>query len=326
MKKSFVWTLALVFGVITFSQAQSLTDLKAMKAEKEAARAEAQATADGFTGEINDLQKQIDILSGWRKGLTGLIGFDFNKSNNWQSSPNPESSSSALNISLTAFAKKDTENAFIHNKGILTKSWSDVDLSEDDMNADDDGLFDNGTVDILNLSTLAGHKLSDIFALSGLAELNTSVENFLEPGTFDIGIGGTLTPGDDLVIVVHPLTYHIAFPSQESKDSGDGIETKGALGAKVRADYTKAFNINSKQLTWSSTFTTFIPYGDKKQTFFAGTPDEYEGGLFEYTWLNTLAFEIWKGIGVGVGFGLRNSELESPDTQTYYSLGLSYNL
>jgi hypothetical protein len=306
MKNSFVWTLALMLSVVTFSQAQSLTDLKAMKEEKEAARTEAQATADGLTGEINNIQKQIDILSGWRTGLTGLIGFDFTKSNNWQSSPNPESRSSALNLSLTAFAKKDSENAFIHNKALLTKAWSDVDLTEAEQDLDDNGLFDNGTVDILNLSSLAGHKLSDIFALSG-----------------------TLTPGDDLVIVVHPLTYHLAFPSEAAKAAGMDIETKGALGAKIRADYTKAFNINSKQLSWSSTFTTFIPYGDKKQTFFrdpVNMTDPYEAGLFEYTWLNTLSFEVWKGIGVGIGFGLRNAELESEDVQSYYSLGLSYNL
>ena len=60
-------------------------------------------------------------------------------------------------------------------------------------------------------------------------------------------------------------------------------------------------------------------------TFTAGEPGEYQAGLMEYTWLNTISFEVWNGIGVGIGAGLRSADFEAIDqTQTYYNLGLSY--
>ena len=286
--------------------AQTLEELKAQKAEKAEMFAKEQAEADAIKADMDALDDQILKLSGWQKGMNGLIGFDFNKSDNWVSSPNPKSRSSALNIGITGFANKTTDGYFWNNKGIITKSWQDVDLTEADQDTENDGLFDNGTVDILNLSSLYGKKLSDKFAISGLGELNTSIENFLDPGTFDIGVGGTWTPIQNLVVVIHPLNYHFAFSGV------DGVDSEGALGAKIRADYTRAF---PGGVNWSSTFTTFVPYSDAEPN-----------SLFEYTWLNTLAFEVWKGIGVGFSLGIRNAEFEFEDTQTYYTLGLSYSL
>ena len=39
--------------------------------------------------------------------------------------------------------------------------------------------------------------------------------------------------------------------------------------------------------------------------------------LFEYTWINSLAFEVWKGIGVGISFGLRNAEFENLEVKKF---------
>ncbi|NNE26981.1 MAG: DUF3078 domain-containing protein [Saprospiraceae bacterium] len=289
-------------------QAQSLEDLQEMKAEKMAQIGDLQSEISTLQGEVNGIQKDIDKLIGWRKGFSGLIGFDFNNSNGWAANPNPDASSSALNIALTAFANKDGEKYFWNNKGIITKSWQDVDLSDADSGNDDDGLFDNGTVDIFNIQSLYGYKLSDKLAVSAMADLNTSVENFLSPGTLDFGAGVTWLPANNLTVVIHPLNYHLAFSGV------DGVDSQGGLGAKIRADYNQGFDIAGKGLNWNSTLMTFIPYSSNEPT------------LFEYTWLNTLSFEVWKGIGVGIGFGLRNAEFESPDTQSYYSIGLSYNL
>ena len=302
MKRIFTFCL-LVFCAYSTVSAQTLDeDLKA----KEAELAAAQAIVDGLSGEVNGLKDQILKNAGWIKGYTGILGFDFNRSNGWINNPNPDASSSALSISLTGFANKVTEDDFWRNKGLLTKAWSDVDISDTDSGIDEDNLFDNGTIDILNLSSLYGRRLSDQIAFSGLGELNTSIGNFLEPGTFDIGVGVTWTPDiDDLVVVIHPLNYHIAFPAD-----GSTFETTGALGAKLRADYNRNFG----KVSYTSTLTSFIPYGSN------------EPPLFEYTWINSLGFEIWKGIGVGVSFGLRNSEFESQDLQNYYSVGLSYTL
>ena len=94
-------------------------------------------------------------------------------------------------------------------------------------------------------------------------------------------------------------------------------------------EFVARFKINGKDFLWSSTFTTFIPYKNEKTTviFNEGTPEEttFESGLFEYTWLNTLSFQVWKGIGVGISGGLRQADFEFDGTQSLYSVGLTYN-
>ena len=291
-------------------QAQTLEELQSLKAEKEAAIGDLQGKINTLQAEVDGIQLDIDKLSGWRKGFSGILGFDFNKSNGWIANPNPNAYSAALNLGLTAYANKEMEKSFWNNKAIATKSWQDVDLNESDSSNENDNLFDNGTVDILNLQSLYGYKLSEKLAVSAMGDLNTSIGNFLSPGVLDIGAGLTWLPASNLTVVFHPLNYHIAFSGV------DGVDTKGGFGAKFRADYTETFNLAGKDLNWTSTLMSFIPY--------SGSEAE-QPSLFEYTWLNTLSFEVWKGIGVGIGFGLRKAEFENSDTQRYQSLGLSYN-
>lgn len=287
-------------------QAQSVEELKAMQSEKQALVDDLQAQIDAAKSEISEIQSKLDIESGWQKGLNGLIGLSLNNSNGWVANPNPDASSSALNIGITAFANRKGEKYFWNNKAVLTKSWQDVDLSDGDMGAEDDGLFDNGTVDIFNLQSLYGYKLTDKLAVSAMADVNTSVENFLSPGVLDIGAGITWLPANNLTVVAHPLNYHLAFSGV------DGVDSKGGLGSKIRIDYNQTFSIAGKDVTYTSTLMTFIPYTSNEPT------------LFEYTWLNSISFSIWKGIGVGFGFGLRNAEFEAVDTQSYTNFGLTY--
>lgn len=320
MKKLYILLIGLLFFAAD-TNAQTIDELKAKKAELSTQASEKQKEVDALNGEIGALNKQIDILSGWLTGFSGNIGFDFNKSNNWVANPNRDASSSSLGVSLAAFANKMTEKTMWRNKALITKAWQDVDLDEA---GNGQNLFESGTVDILNISSLYGYRIHPKFSISALGELNTSLGNFLAPGALDFGVGGTWTPSNNLVVVLHPLNYHIGF-------SGiDGIESSGALGLKLRADYTNSYVIAGKKLNWSSTLTGFVPYSDTV-TLVPVNPDEpdgetYEAGLMEYTWVNTVSFELWKGIGVGIGFGLRNADFESLDTQSYYSLGLSYNL
>jgi len=319
--KKFQLLFFIILLSVGYTQAQSLEELKSMKSDKEASIADLQGQINAIQGEVDGISKDIDLLTGWRKGLSGIIGFDWNKSNGWIASPNPDASSSALNIGINAYALQDKAKTFWHNKGFVTKSWQDVDLSSGDAGADDDGLFDNGTVDILNISSLGGYKLTDKFALSGLGELNTSIENFLSPGTLDIGVGATWLPIQNMTVVVHPLNYHVAFSGL------DNLDSQGSIGAKVRVDYFQDFNVGGKAVKWSTTLTSFMPYSNDKTIVELDPTDPtntFEAGLFEYTWLNTLSFELWKGIGVGLGWGIRNSQFESTDTQSYTSIGLSY--
>lgn len=301
MKKVLALTVVLLAFIGT-TVGQSLDELKKERDEKAAQLAEAQGKADALAGEVAALNDKIIKLSGWQTGLSGILGLNFSNNDKWQGNSN---SSSAFNFGLTAFANQNNDKSFWNNKGILNKSWQDVDKTGSE---EDDGLFDkeNSAADIINISSLYGKKLSDNFAISALGELNTSVGNFFEIGTFDIGVGATWTPISNLVVVIHPLNYHVAF-------APSGFDGEGALGAKIRADYTKSFPVGAKSVNWSSTFTTFLPYSNPEPV-----------GLNEWQWLNSLSFTLWKGIGVGVGFGLRNAEFELDDTQSFYTVGLSY--
>ena len=304
MKFNFTLLLVLMMGSMIEVGAQSVMELKEKKAEIEAKQAEAQAIVDGFQAEIDALNSEIDIVGGWQKGLVGSVGLGFGAQNNWASSANPNSSQSNLNIGINAFANSIREDDFWRNKGVVALGWQSLDTDTND--DESDGFLDDRTVDIMNLSSLYGRNISDTWALSALGELNSSVFNLFNPGTLDLGVGLTWNPNPDLVVVIHPLNYHVAFSSV------DGVSSEGALGAKLRADYNHTF---ANGLGWSSTLTSFIPYSSTAE----GQPT-----LFEYTWLNSLNYTVWNGIGLNLSFGLRNAEFESTSTQTYYTVGVSY--
>lgn len=298
-----IFTMIILLTGLIYADAQSLMELKEKKAELEATQAEAQTKVDEIQGEIDALQKDITVMSGWQKGLIGNIGLGFGATNNWATSANPNSSNSSLGIGINAFANRINEKDFWRNKGIVTLGWQSLDTDTDD--GENDGFLDDRTTDLMNLSSLYGRRLSNKLALSALAELNTSVFNFLNPGTFDLGVGFTYTPNDELVVVIHPFNMQAAFSSVE------GVSTQSAIGTKIRADYNHTF---PGGLGWSSTLTTFIPYATKDPT------------LFNYTWLNNLNYTIAGGVGLNLAFGLRNAEFENQNLQTYYTLGLSYAL
>lgn len=339
-------TCLFIVSSLSAQEMKTLDELRTIQSEKVAQMADLQAQMDALQGEVDTYQDDIDDLSGWRKGLNGLFGFGLNRSNGWVANPNPRASSTSMNIGLTGFANYSKDKFFLHNKGIITESWQDVDRSDADA---DDNLFDNGLVDLLNISSLAGYRISETFALSGLAEFNTSVFNFISPGTFDIGLGATWIPSKHLTVTILPINYHVAF-------SGiNGLDNASSIGGKLRIDYYKDFRVYGKSLTWNSTLTSFVPYKDKTQNvYFNPTEDPlpefsdgvgFTAGLFEYTWLNSLSFEVWKGIGVGFAWGLRKSDFEGekesedklaelncedclisgPKTQSYFNFGVTYN-
>jgi len=129
-------------------------------------------------------------------------------------------------------------------------------------------------------------------------------------------VGATWTPITDLVVVIHPLNYNFVF-------SNNDAVFESSLGVKILADYTrKVGNVNFK-----TNFSMFQSYED--------------GNLSNYTWINSLGYTLWKGIGLGFEFGLRNNKQEAinfglykdpaatfenvdNDLQTYWLLGLNY--
>ena len=316
---SFILLLVLSLGGL---QAQTIEELKAQKANLVAKQNEAKAAADAFNGDIGALSKQIELLSGWQTGLTGLLGMNLNNSSNWQANANRNSSSSTLNLGINAFANNIKEKTFWRNTLTTNISWQGLDNdTKDDM--DGSGFLENRNGDVFIASSLFGLRFNKDFAGTALADLNTSVFNFLNPGTADIGIGGTWTPSGipNLVVVAHPLTYHFAFSGFE------GVESQSALGAKVKATYSLGL---PGGVTWSSNLGVFMPYSSDKTVIMYfdedGAEQTSEEGLFEYTWINSFNIaDLWKGVGVGFTVGIRQAGFEyPPGLQSYTALGLTY--
>lgn len=303
-------------------QAQTVEELKTKKADLVTQQKAKQAEADAFSAEIGSLTKQIEILSGWQTGLSGLVGLNFGSSNNWQANANPNSSSSTLNIGINAFANNIKEKTYWRNTLTTNVGWQGLDNNTND---DEEGtdFLENRNVDLLIFSSLYGFRLSEDIAITVLGDLNTSVFNFLAPGTADIGVGATWTPKSipNLVVVVHPLTYHFAFSAL------DNVDTQSAIGAKLKATYSHEF---PGGIVWSSNFGTFLPYSNDKTAITYidenGLEQTSDEGLFEYTWINSLNIaDVWKGVGVGLTYGIRDAKFEFPGgTQSYTAIGLTY--
>jgi len=316
--------LLLVCLTVNFLQAQTLEELKAKKSEIEAAAAAKQAEIDAFQGEIDKIKGEIEVLSGWQTGLSGLVGLNFGNSSNWASNANTNSSSSNLNLGVNAFANNIKEKTFWRNSLVANVAWQGLDNDTEDDAQGTDFLGDRNT-DVLVGTSLWGYRLNQDIAISAMGDFNSSVFNFLNPGSLDVGVGVTWTPHQvpNLVVVIHPLTYHIGW------SAGDSKQSLGLAGAKVKATYTHEF---PGGIVWSSNLGAFFPYSDKKLMLDQelGPGGEIivparEAGAFEYTWINSLAIaDVWKGVGVGITYGMRKSDIEFDGLQNYSAVGLTY--
>lgn len=168
----------------------------------------------------------------------------------------------------------------------------------------------NVSADALGANSLLGYRLSEVLALSALADYHTSLldDRFNNPGYLDLGAGVTWTPVKDLVVVVHPLNYNFIF-------SDSDFDYQSTFGAKVLVDYKHNL---AKDLAWKTNLSAFA---------------SYEG--FDYsnwTWTNGITTAV-KGLGMGIDFGLKGNKQEAlaagrtdNPLQTYWIVGLSYAL
>lgn len=304
-------TLLLCFlSALPALHAQTLEELKAEKAEK-------QSQISALQGELNGIQAKIEEFPGWYFGSYGTIGINFNQFDNWFSKKKPNTSSSNIGFSLNAFANKKAEKYFWNNSGGLNLGWVKFDDKDD---PDDNPDFEQ-SADVINITSLFGYKVAPKFAISALSEYRSTIlSNFNNPGYLDFGVGGTWTPINDLVVVIHPLNFNIVF-------SKDDLDFESSLGTKLVADYGKSLPMG---VSWRSKLSAFLSY---KSSDFSN-----------WTWTNSFGLTVLKGVGVGLEFGLRSNQqeadnyeaqrlMEDPNfgpienpLQSYWLLGLTYNL
>ncbi len=308
MKKKLLVTFICLCSVsIGFSQNKE--ELKTQKAEK-------QAEVDKYQAEVDAIQSEIDALPGWHFGAFGTVGGSLSEFSNWYAQGSPNNSSGNIGFTVNGYANKIEDTYFWRNSLTLNLNWIKLD--------DKDDLTDNDkfepTTDVFNISSLYGYKLNEKWALSTFGEYRTTIlDNFNDPGYLDLGVGITWTPFKDLIVVIHPLNYNFVFAK-------DDVIFDSSLGAKIVADYTKKIG----KLNIKSNLSVFQSYK---------TSD-----LSNWTWTNSFGYSVWKNIGVGLDFGLRNNKqealnyfvntLELEDTtfdtvdnklQTFWTFGISYS-
>ncbi len=307
MTKKLLLVTCLMLSV-SFSFSQTVEELKAQKAEK-------QAEADKAQGEANALQAQIDKFPGWKYGAFGTIGANLQGFNDWYTNATPNSNTGNIGVVVNGFANLDREKFFWRNSLNVNLAWikaDNKDLPDEARNKDFEG-----TTDVFNISSLYGYKLNDKWAVSALGEYRSSIiDNFNDPGYLDLGVGVTWTPIDNFVAVIHPINYNFVFAS-------DDFDFESSLGAKFVADYSRAFG----KVNFKSNLSGFYSYEDSDYS--------------NWTWINSLGYTLWKGIGLGFEFGLRGNKQEAfafdnpngdslsdvdNQVQSYWLFGLNYSL
>jgi hypothetical protein len=301
-------SILLLFAFIGLSiNAQTAEELKKEQAPKKTKISKLQ-------GEVNALQAKIDALPGWKKGAFGTIGASLSGFNNWYSRTAPNASAGNIGISINGYANLIEDTYFWRNSGAINLGWVKLD---DESVAGDEG-FETAT-DVLTLSSLYGKRLNKKWALSALGEYRTTlIDNFNNPGFLDFGVGLTWTPTSRLVVVLHPGNYNAIFSSSESSFTS-------SPGVKMVADYSATHN----KISVKSNFSMFKSYKD--------------GNLSNWNWTNSFGYKLWKGIGLGFDFGLRNNKQEALNNalisdinatfntlnnkiQSYWLFGLSYSI
>ena len=306
--KKLVFAFVVMFGIAS-TYAQTAEEFKAQQAPKKDSIAKLQ-------GEVDAIQAKIDALPGWKKGAFGTIGGNLSGFNNWYSKGAANSSAGNIGFTVNAFANLLQEKYFWRNSANVNLSWVKNDNKDDNIDSD----FDSAT-DVFSITSLYGQKLSEKWAVSTLGEYRTTIiDNFNDPGYLDLGLGMTWTPITDLVVVIHPLNYNFVF------SKGDAV-FESSLGAKIVVDYTKQLDA----VNFKTNLSMFQSY---KSSDFSN-----------WQWTNSFGYTLWKKIGVGFDFGLRDNKQEALnyslnnapvlnpaetfDTvdnklQTYWMFGLNY--
>ncbi len=284
--KKYVFLFLVILAVSL--NAQDVDALKKEQASKKEAIAKLQA-------EVGAIQAKLDAIPGWKKGAFGTIGGSLSGFNNWYSKEAPNSSAGNIGFTVNVFANLLEDKYFWRNAAGINLNWVKLDNLDDPSDSPD---F-NAATDVFGITSLFGYKLAPTLAASTLAEYKTTIiDNFNNPGFLDAGVGATWTPIKDLVVVVHPLNYNFVFSDASS-------QYNSSLGAKISADYTRKIGA----VNFKTNLSSFYSYKDADYS--------------NWTWTNSLAYTLWKGIGLGFDFGLRQNKQEAFNAQSVNNTGLT---
>lgn len=274
MRNTFL--LIVFFTSLVSIKAQTLEELKQEQAIKKDSITELQRKVDG-------LQSKIDAFSSWKYRAFGTIGANLSGFDKWYSRDSANNSSGNIGITINGFANLIQEKYFWRNYVNMNISW--IKNDNKDISTDSNS-FDSAT-DVFNITSLYGYNIGKKFAVSTLAEYRTTIlDNFNNPGYLDLGVGITWTPITDLVVVVQPFNFNFVFSDESSV-------FESSFGAKIVVDYTRKKGV----VNFKTNLSAFQSY--KSQD------------LSNWTWTNSFGYTLWKGIGIGFEFGLRQNKQEA---------------
>ena len=307
MKRFSLLLLVFLVGATSLVRGQTTEELKARKKELKDQISDLESQIGNLKGEVSDIEAQLVVLPRWETGAFGVVGLNFQQFSDWLARDKPSTASSSIGVTANAFANLFTEKSFWRNS--LNSNFGWVKFNDKD-DPDDSPGFEQ-TADVINLASLYGYKLSEKLAISTLGEYrSTLLSNFNNPGYLDVGVGATWTPIPNLVVVAHPLNFNFVF-------SNDDFDYDSSLGAKIMADYNQEV---TSGVNWRSNLSLFTSYQDFSK-------------LSNWTWVNGLGFNMWKGLGVGFELGLRQNKQEAlaagltdNPLQVYWTLGFSYSI
>lgn len=305
MKKRLILNLIFLLAA-TFMYGQTLDELKASKAEKEAVK-------KGIDDEIADLDKQIREFPGWTRGASLSLGANINGTNNWFANDIPTTSATGWQAGFLGFANLNAEKHFWKNGLVMNMGRSRSKITDPDTNVEEEL---SARSSYFEASSLGGYYFINNLAISTEARFETTIFEFFNPGILTFSAGFTWTPIPDLAVVVHPLAYQLVLP---------GGDFSSSAGAKIGATYTGQLAPGVK---WNSNLNAFLSYsGDDEVPFTAGD-------LSNWTWFNNFIIDnVFKGIGVNFTLGLRDNKQfalakgsDDDGLQTLWGIGLAYTV
>jgi len=368
MKTRLLLLVALVMGSFIVN-AQVQQDPETLKAER-AKQVAAISAAQGEIDKIDGILARLDV-TGWDFGGSGSANFSANGNNNWVAIASetdpltglPYAGSSVVQTvtNVDVFANYQQPRFFWFNGLSLLQNFN-INLPSgilEGTGAPEIGDLINRTSDKLYFQSVPGYRINSELAASGLFDLESSLGQFLNPGTFSAGLGLTWTPTKfadgrlkPLRVIFHPLTWKGTIVNETEIDNDRkifqqalrnelglfGDETLiSQFGLKFVADYARTLKILGNNISWKTQLRGFAPYTQLEPILSDattglpllnadGTPQIGPAtGPMELNWDNNFSILIFKNIALGANYNLRSYKPEYDGVQSLWNAGFGLN-